>query len=356
MQEMVMPHFTDMKKNAQKILVIRLSSIGDILLASPLIRSLRRRFPEATIDFVVKSQFADLLRTNPHLDTIFTLDTKQGRSAMKTLRRELRAKGYDLVVDIHNNFRSGFLRRLGARIVKVRKYKFRRFLLVKFGWNLYRRVRPVYRRYIDAVADFGVADDGQGLEFFPDAAVQKQVDDLLRRQGWRAERTVCMAPGASVATKRWPHENFAVVAGRLMHDFDAQILLIGDARDAELTAKINQSLGGAAIDVAGQLNLMQSACALNRAAMALTNDSGLMHLATALGKPTAAIFGPTVRELGFFPVGEQNMVIENERLACRPCTHVGRRTCPKKHFKCMSDIPPQAVLTAATHLLRKSLS
>ena len=158
--------------NLEKILVIRLSSIGDILLATPLLRVLRKRFPNATIDFVTKMQFLDLVKTNPHLDTIFTLDTRKGRKALAELKHTLRSESYDLVVDIHNNFRSVYLRRLPhALVVKIRKYKFKRFLLVKFGWNLYRVISPVYKRYINTVAQFGVKDDGFGLEFFPDGNI-----------------------------------------------------------------------------------------------------------------------------------------------------------------------------------------
>ena len=346
------------KREPEKILILRLSSIGDILLSTPLIRSLRRRFPHARIDFVVKSQFAELLCTNPHLNELYTLDTKKGRPALSELRQRLRAQKYDLIIDIHNNFRSGYLRRQkNARIVTVRKYKLQRFLLVKFGWNFYRHITPAHRRYLNTVTEYGIFDDGQGLEFFPDADVQKEIDVLLEQKGRQPGRLlVCLAPGASVETKRWPAERFAAVAKKLIHDLGAQILFLGDSRDAELTNAVNSKLDGAGIDLAGKLTLMQSACALNRADMALTNDSGLMHLATALGKPTTAVFGSTVRELGFFPVGPRTAVVENKELACRPCTHIGRRRCPKKHFRCMLDIPPKTVFDAATALLRQSLS
>jgi lipopolysaccharide heptosyltransferase II len=337
-----------MKNSPEKILVIRASSIGDILLATPLVRLLRQRFQKAQIDFVVKTQFADVLRSNPHIDNLYRLDTKNGRIGLKQIRKELCSNGYDLVVDIHNNFRSSYLRRQkGARIVTLRKYKFYRFLLVQFGWNIYRNIKPVYQRYIETVADYGIVDDNRGLEFFTDQDEQKQIDEMLRQRGFQGERlTICMAPGASKETKRWPVERFANVAEQLIAKHNAQIILLGDNHDAELTEKITASLGDEVIDLAGHLDIMQAACALSRADVALTNDSGLMHLATALGKPTVAVFGSTVRELGFFPVGENNIVVENNSISCRPCTHIGRHKCPKKHFKCMMDISAAAVLDA----------
>ena len=346
-----------MKKDPENILVIRLSSIGDILLTTPLIRLLRRRFPNARIDYLVKEQFAALLRTSPYIDELYTLDTRQGHSALKRLYRSLLKSGYDLVVDVHNNFRSAYLRRLrGARVVKLRKYKLQRFVLVKFGWNFYSSVRPVHQRYIDTVAGFGIHDDRLGLEFFPDPEAQRRVDDLLKQKGWNAGKaTIAIVPGASKETKRWPVERFDKAAQQLGAEFDAQILLLGDTRDARLTDILRQSLGNAAIDFAGKLDIMESACALNRAHLALTNDSGLMHMAAALDKPVVSIFGSTVRELGFFPVGRRTVVIENNNLSCRPCTHIGRASCPKKHFKCMQDIDADEVFQAAAELLHESL-
>ena len=157
-------------------------------------------------------------------------------------------------------------------------------------------------------------------------------------------------------TKRWPVERFLQVAERLVESFDAKILLLGDAQDVELTEFIKQKLSDSTIDLAGKLDLMQSACALNRADFAMTNDSGLMHMATALKKPVIAIFGSTVQELGFFPVGEQNLVIQNNELSCRPCTHIGKNTCPRRHFKCMMDISAEEVWTAAARIAKKCLS
>ncbi len=344
-----------LKKDIHKILVIRLSSIGDILLTSPLLRVLKKRFPEATIDFVTKTQFGDLLSTNPALQSIYTLDTRGKHAALKNLRNQLAQNGYNLVVDAHNNFRSFYLRKIpGAHIVRVKKYKLARFFFVTFGWNFYKQIIPVYKRYIDTVAPLGVVDDELGLEFFPQDSVQAEVDLQLARRGFKETTfTIAIAPGASYATKRWPVERFDRIAKKLQETGAIQFLLLGDKNDTALTTMLKKELGEAAIDCAGQLSLMQSACALNRADLLLTNDTGLMHLGTALKKPVVAIFGSTVRELGFYPFGEQSIVIENERLRCRPCSHVGKTSCPKKHFKCMLDISPDAVLARLLPLIEQ---
>ncbi len=149
-----------------RILVLRLSSIGDILLTSAAVRLLRRRFPQARIDFVVKSQFVDLVRTNPYIDHVLPFAAEKGFGELRALKRRLKAQGYDLIVDLHNNLRTIYLRRLGAPVVRLRKYKFKRFVLVKLGIDLYGRPRPVLQRCIDLLAAWGVHDDGLGPDFF----------------------------------------------------------------------------------------------------------------------------------------------------------------------------------------------
>ncbi|MBN1560902.1 lipopolysaccharide heptosyltransferase II [candidate division KSB1 bacterium] len=340
--------------NINKILIIRSSSIGDILLATPLLRLLRHRFQTARIDFIIKTQFHDLLRMNPLIDHIYTLDTREGISALIRLRKEAREQGYDLVIDIHNNIRSHYLRRIPhAHIVKIKKYKWSRFFLVAFGWNFYRAIVPVHQRYIDTVAHLGIVDDGRGLEFYPDPAVQTSMHSRLGEAGFDFDRpTVGVAPGASFATKRWPVENFAQVVKRMVDELKVQILLFGDTSDAQLTQYIARAAEHSVFDLAGKLTLMESACALAYSNVVLTNDTGLMHLATAFKISTVAIFGPTVRELGFFPVGANTSVIENIGLSCRPCTHTGRKTCPKKHFQCMREIKPDQVFVSVCGALK----
>ena len=337
-----------MIKHPENILIIRLSSIGDVLLATPLIRALKDAYPEANLDFVVKLKHVDILRLNPKVRKLYALDTTRGFIALKELRAELYERSYDWVVDIHNNFRSVYLRKIGAsHIFKVKKYKWKRFLLVKFGINRYSRVVPVYQRYINSVDDSDVTYDDKGLDFYYDEAVYQHIHDTLIAAGLDTEKpTVCLAPGASFLVKRWPVEKYAELARMLVNHHHMQLLLVGDDKDALLTQTINEAVGAKGIDVAGRLDLMQTACGMDHADIVVTNDTGLMHLATALKKPTVALFGPTVKELGFFPVGEKSIVVENHDVPCRPCTHMGRHTCPKKHFRCMREIKVNTVLKA----------
>ncbi len=338
----------------KKILVIRLSSIGDILLTTPLLRVLHRRFPEAQIDFVIKTRFAELMRNNPHLHELRLLDTETGEEGLQELRRKIRMAGYDLVVDIHRNFRSFYLRRglPGAGIATYSKQMVRRFLLVRTGVNLYREVIPVHQRYIRALRRWGIEDDGLGLEFFIDPQAERLISLRLAERS-NARPLVGIAPGAGFATKRWPAENFLEIARGLIREHQADILLLGNKADRELTSPMASALGAGVYDWAGTLTLQQSAAAVASCDLLISNDTGLMHLACALRVPVLAIFGPTTRELGFFPVGPESEVIENEELSCRPCSHLGGERCPKDHFRCMREILPAQLLARAGRMLER---
>ena len=337
----------------RRILILRLSSIGDIVLTSPLIRILRRRLPEAQIDFAVKSQFVDPVRANPYLNDILPLDTRSGWRGLRDLKNEIRRRRYDLIIDIHNNFRTTYLRNIGGvPSVKVKKFKLQRFLLVQFGLDVYRKIVPVHQRYLDAAAHLTLQDDGAGLDFFIDSETPIRIDRLLADLGRSSDRpTVGLAPGAGFFTKRWPQDYFVQVAEQLIADYGAQIILLGNDKEIEVCRFIESKVP--AVNAAGRLSLMESAAVLNLCDLVICNDTGLMHIASALKKPLVAIFGPTTRQLGFFPLGADSRVVENLNLGCRPCTHIGRHRCPKKHFKCMREIFPNQVLQAAKSVLER---
>ncbi|NOY58150.1 MAG: lipopolysaccharide heptosyltransferase II [Calditrichaeota bacterium] len=334
-----------MPSNPQKILIIRASSIGDILLTTPLFRLLRRQFPLAETAIVIKKQFTDLVRTNPNINNVIVFDSTKGLKELGRIRREIKKQHFDVIIDIHKNFRSYYWRVFQkARIHSFKKYRIKRFLLVRFGWNFYKNIIPVYRRYIDSVKELGIQDDEQGLEFFPDKSVCESTMEILADQGFHPKNpTIALAPGAGFANKRWPGNYFATVVKKLIAEQNAKVLLLGGKDDATITQQIARECNGQVTDLAGKLDLMQTACTLAACQLIITNDTGLMHLANALKIKTVAIFGPTTKELGFFPDERISTVIENNTLTCRPCTHIGSNKCPKKHFKCMKDIRPEDV-------------
>ena len=150
------------------------------------------------------------------------------------------------------------------------------------------------------------------------------------------EPYLCLAPGAAHYTKRWPAGYFLQLSKMLVQKYQIKIAILGGSEDREIGTSLAQP--GQIFDLTAKLSLLESAVILSKSLAVVTNDSGLMHMATAVKIPVLAIFGSTVREFGFFPYRGQSIVLENKRLSCRPCTHIGRERCPKKHFDCMLKI------------------
>ncbi len=337
----------------KKILITRLSSIGDIVLATPLVRSVRQKFPEAQIDFLIKKQFADLMRHNPHITNLIEFD-KQKENALKNLTVKLQNVGYDWFIDIHKNLRTTKLKRAckSSLATTYSKQILRRTLLVYFGVNFYKNFIPVYKRYFEAVEGQGVEYDGNGSEiFFPDA-IAKKIDDRLKNDAFIPnQKLVTICPAASFVNKQWMPENFAAVGEHLARQ-NVFVVLLGGPKDYELCREISNNMKNAGAIYAGQLSLLESAALLKKSDFVITNDSGMMHLAESQKTPAIAIFGPTTRELGYFPMLPESVAIE-AKVKCRPCTHNGLKKCPKKHFDCMNKIQIHSVIYEAEKMLEK---
>lgn len=342
----------------RKILIIRMSSLGDIILTSPVIRRLRQQFPAARIDFLVREEYADLVRYNPHLSNIIELNVRHGRPAVKSLRDKIRLANYDVILDLHRNLRSAFLRRFPAHspVLKIKKNLLLRFLLVKFKINLYRKFYghplSVAEKYLRTAAPLGLPDDDLRLEMhLPPEAVSKGVEiwSGLQKENYR----VVMAPGARHFTKRWPPDYYAELIRLIYREKGWRTLLVGGADEKAAIEEI-QVLAGDEIQrsLAGEISLLETVAIIREAPLFISNDSGLMHAAAAFQKPQIALFGSTVEELGFFPLNPHAKVLENATLPCRPCSHIGRSECPQKHFKCMLEVQPEAVLDNLLHLMQ----
>jgi heptosyltransferase-2 len=336
----------------KKILIIRLSSIGDIVLASPLIRAVRKAYPLAQIDFLIKSEYTDLVRFNPNLSSIIELKSND-KEELKTLKRTLRRTRYDIILDLHNSLRSRYLRWFsGAKHIKVvNKRIIKRFLLISFKWNFYRTVISVVDRYLETGKRFAIQNDGQGLEVtIPNDTILTVKAMMEKYQLERYDLVVGIAPSARHYTKRWFPERYVELGTQVARKFNAKLLIFGSKFEqdycGDIAQMINANLGSTTAEsFAGKLNLLETAAVLDSCSIVVTNDSGIMHLAAARKKKNVAIFGSTVKEFGFFPFGTQSAVVENENLSCRPCSHIGSDRCPKNHFKCMKDIHVETVLS-----------
>lgn len=340
-------------RKLKKVLIIRLSSIGDIILTTPLIRVLNKKYPDCKIDFVIKHQFRDLIAAHPAVSRLYVYKKNDERYSLKKIRKLIREERYDIIIDIHKNFRSVYLRTCAnaGKVVQFKKYAFKRWLLIKFKLNMYDHIVPVYQRYIDSLKDFDIEYDHKGVDLYIPEHYLNSIDHKWRSIIESIEGPIIgIAPGASYLTKRWMPNGFQNVARRLLQQHgDASIIFFGNTDDRRITDSILaglQDYSDRIFNMAGELSLMESAALLNYCSYVITNDTGLMHMATGLKKKVVAIFGSTTRELGFFPCSNDAAIVQNVYLRCRPCSHVGRHECPEKHFKCMKDITPDHVIEA----------
>ncbi len=347
----------------RKILIIRLSSLGDVILATPLLRQLREAYPEAEVDFLVRSDFEEVLRFNPNVSRIISFDKEGGFTYLRKIRRQIHRSRYDVVLDIHRNLRSRFIcsgmglwlfRR--TKIYKVRKQQFIRFLLVKFKINLYRkiygRIIRVWEKYIRAARPIGIEPDKGQPDLFLPAEAEETAERFLNFLSGK-QKFAAIAPGAKHFTKRWPANYYAELIRALFDKWKMPSVLVGGKEDVPVSDDIIALLPeGMAISAMGQFSILETAAIMKNAAIVITNDSGLMHAASAYDGSLIAVFGSTVEELGFFPNSPQAEVIENQGLYCRPCSHIGRSACPEGHFRCMKEIAPREIVQRVGMLIK----
>ena len=327
-------------EKVNKLLIVRLSSLGDILLSTPLIRSIKIRYPRIEIDFVVREEYKDLLLLNPHLRNIIIYNNDEDK--LKLLKNKICENNYDLIIDLQNNLRSWLLLKCyGSSVVGFKKNNINKFLLVNFNINNLKNAKQIPVRYASTLEHFHL--DHQGLEQFTD----KIQDPVLNG----IENLVGICPGSKHFTKMWPEEYF-IQLGKLLNENGYKIVLFGGKDDLKVCERISSKLFFA-INLCNDNNILQTAADMKCCKVIYCNDSGLMHTATAVNIPVIAFFGSTVKEFGFTPYNSKNLILENNSLSCRPCTHIGRDSCPKKHFKCMVEIAPQSAFEKLSLLLNR---
>lgn len=319
----------------KKILIIRFSSIGDIVLTTPIVRCLRHQYPDAQLHVLTKSSYRSIYASNPHVDKVFELS-----SNMKELVRQLREEHYDFVVDLHKNWRSWRVRMaLHRPSASFPKLDFQKFLYTKLKIG---KLPPVHivDRYFKAVEKLGVHNDGQGLDFYFNEGDELHYEDLPEafRDGF-----VAVVIGGQHSTKILPVDKVVEVCEAL----DYPVVLVGGPEDAARGDRIKAKVGSYVGNTCGRLTLGQSASLLKLADAVLTNDTGMMHIAAALRKPIVSVWGNTVPEFGMYPYLPQGMkpaaIVENKSLRCRPCDKLGYAKCPKGHFNCMNSLDSKEI-------------
>lgn len=317
-----------------RILIIRFSSIGDIVLTTPVIRTLKEQLDgEVEIHYLTKQAFASLFDANPHVDRLWTMTD----SLDETLK-ELEKVEFDYIIDLHRNLRTAKVKkRLKGLYFSFDKLNFKKWLLVNFGIDHMPDVHIV-DRYMEAVKAFSLEDDGKGLDYF----IPEDVSVDLKTFSLKEDGYVAWVIGAAHEGKRFSANKVRAVIDQVKRP----VVLLGGKADKELAEKITESCAGHVVNMVGRTSIHGSAWLLERANAVVTPDTGMMHIASALKKKVISLWGCTVPHLGMYPYrpGEGSEIIEPKNKEKRPCSKLGNRC--KYPENCIESISNEEVLEA----------
>jgi ADP-heptose:LPS heptosyltransferase len=324
-----------------KFLVIRISSIGDIVLTTPVIRGLHQQVEGARVHFLTKKEYAGLLSANPYLDKVHVLDNN-----LPELVQQLKAESFDYIIDLQNNLRSSRIKSgLKRMYFTVNKLNLKKWLFVNFRINRLPSLHIV-DRYLETVRVFDVQNDGNGLDHFIPANEEYAIRSLPEtfHEGY-----IVLAIGAGHATKKMPSEKLVDVCNQLNHP----TIIIGGSEDrVPADTVIQHSTKSDLLNLCGSLTVHGSASLIRQANCVITHDTGMMHIAAAFRKKIITVWGNTVPDFGMSPYmpDPASVSFGIDNLSCRPCSKLGYRRCPKSHFKCMNDHDAKAIAEQANAL------
>ena len=332
-----------------KFLIVRFSSIGDIVLTSPVIRCLKKQVPGAEIHFLVKEAFLPVVRHNPYIDKIHVL-----AHSWELMIEELKIEEYDYIIDLHHNVKTLRLKKeLGVKSFSFYKLNIQKYIYTAFKLNLLPKVHIV-DRYLDTLRSFGVKNDGQGLDYFIGKGEETKKEDIPASH--YAGYIACVI-GAAHGTKRWPVHKWKAFCAKMDHP----VVLLGGKEDRQNGDEIASVDDVKVYNACGKFSLNESADLVRKSKLVITNDTGLMHIAAAFKKPIISLWGNTVPSFGMTPYyGHQPThlgrmadfhMIQVHKLWCRPCSKIGYEKCPLGHFKCMEKIGEEQVIIKSQEFL-----
>lgn len=317
-----------------KILVIRFSSIGDIILTTPVIRCLKLQVDNVAVHYLTKKAFEPLLVSNPYIDKLHLLNDKLSETV-----KELKGERFDYVIDLHRNLRTRMIKlQLGVQSKSFDKLNLQKFLLVNFKVNILPE-KHIVERYLETISFLGAKNDGKGLDYFFNG--NHKLEELLPPSH---HHYVGIVIGAQHSTKRLPVAKLITIC----KDLNRPIVLLGGKEDAERGQEICANSGEYVYNACGKFSIDQSSYLVMNAQSIVTHDTGLMHIASAFDKPIVSVWGNTIPEFGMYPYKVTNHTIaEVKGLKCRPCSKIGYKKCPLGHFKCMNDMDESIITTFA---------
>ena len=320
----------------KKILIIRFSSIGDIVLTTPVIRCLKEQLPEVKIHYLTKKQYIPILQSNPYITKIHLF-----KDNFQELIPKLKAEGFDHIIDLHKNLRSFYIRfKLERPATSFPKLNYQKWLITTLHIDQLPRIHIV-DRYFRAVEKLGVKNDRNGLDYF---LLDSEQVDISQRYPELTQNFIAIAIGAKHQTKIFPAHRIAALCDQL----PLPVILLGGKEDMARGELIREESNAVVVNACGALPLNASASLIKQARLVISNDTGLMHIAAAMKKPIISIWGNTVPAFGMYPYlpeGQQHLssMIEVPDLGCRPCSKLGYDACPKGHFDCMEKIDLKAI-------------
>ena len=322
---------------AKKVLIIRFSSIGDIVLTTPVVRCLKKQFNgELEIHYLTKSTYRSILEGNPYIDCLHSFD----RSISEVIPN-LKKESFDAIIDLHKNIRTFLVKlKLQKKSYSFNKLNIKKWLLVNFKLNILPKVHIV-DRYLETIKQWNILNDGEGLDYFIPQKDEVSLESLpaLFHSGY-----IGFAIGAKFSTKALPKEKIISICKKI----NKPILLLGGNEDNQLAEEIKTEIGDNIFVACGQYSINQSASLVKQAEKIITHDTGLMHIAAACKKEIICIWGNTVPDFGMHPYlpikSNQPTSIQVADLKCRPCSKIGFAKCPKKHFNCMNKINEEQIV------------
>ena len=343
-------------KKVRKIAIFQTSFIGDSVLTTPLVKKTAKLFPDSKIVVITRPQTDEIFRPMKEVSEVI-LNDKKGWNKLAGIWKTAQAikkAGVDIILVPHRSFRSALIAWLSGVPVRIG-------FTSSEGWFLYTKTVPFSWMIHDAERNLSLLQgivkekftaEKLNMRYTPSA--EENVARLMKDFNLEGKTLVGIHAGSAWPTKCWPMDYFVKLISRLQTEMGAKVVLVGGGKkDADLGEKICQLSEGHAANLCGKTSLSDLMALMEHFKLFITNDSGPMHIATAFDVPTLAIFGPTTRELGFFPYGEGHRVLEVENLPCRPCALHGGKKCPLGHFKCMRDILPERAIEYAKEMLEK---
>lgn len=327
-----------------KLLIIRFSSIGDIVLTTPVIRCIHEQRPDIEIHYLTKKRFSAIVDSNPYVNKVYTFE-KQLAEVIPLLKTER----HDFIIDLHNNLRSKYtLLSIKRPYHSFNKLNFEKWLMVTFKINKLPKVHIV-ERYVKTAESLRIVNDGKGLEFFIPKEHEIKIDSSFPKL---SGGFIAFVIGGNHNTKIFPADMVAEVCRSL----EQPVVLLGGKEDAERGQIIENLSEGNVTNLCGKLTLMESASMVRQSTTVVTNDTGLMHIAAAFNKPIVSIWGNTIPEFGMYPYMKsetQSLIAEVKGLSCRPCSKIGYRECPLKHFNCMRQQNVNEIISFVNQIVKK---